>query len=102
MEPEPDYDGAAASAEEGEPPPLAEQHAFLDLAKRYDWGAVEKSLSQHPHPQAVVNAQPAGRWAALHHTAVGTIVSLSLLPPRISRPKNTLFLLGNSRDRLGN
>eukprot|EP01047_Picozoa_sp_COSAG01_P071813 COSAG01_NODE_11249_length_1972_cov_68.371062_1_plen_541_part_00 len=69
MEPEPDHDGAAASAEEGEPPPLAEQHAFLDLAKRYDWGAVEKSLSQHPHPQAVVNAQPSGRWAALHQAA---------------------------------
>eukprot|EP01043_Picozoa_sp_COSAG02_P038366 COSAG02_NODE_2951_length_7674_cov_3.531881_7_plen_622_part_00 len=55
--------------EEGEPPTLAEQHAALDLAKKYDWAGLEATLAASSSPKALVNAQPSGRWAALHQAA---------------------------------
>lgn len=60
---------AEPEPEEGEPPPLAVQHAFLDFAKKYDWVAVEEILRQAPHPKGLANAQPSGRWPALHQAA---------------------------------
>jgi hypothetical protein len=61
---------ARREVEEGEPPPtLAEQHAALDLAKRYDWAGLEATLAASSSPKALVNAQPSGRWSVLHQAA---------------------------------
>jgi len=51
--------------------PIAEQHAFLDLAKEFDWAAVKRHISANP---LLVNVQPCGRdgtlrWSALHQAA---------------------------------
>lgn len=45
------------------PPQL---HAFADAAKKRDFTAVQTLLAEEP---GYVNAQPAGRWSALHHFA---------------------------------
>ena len=47
---------------------MSAQHAFLDLAKAYDWAAMDGILRQS-HPGGLVDAQPAGRWSALHQAA---------------------------------
>ncbi|KAL1528223.1 hypothetical protein AB1Y20_009581 [Prymnesium parvum] len=44
----------------------AQLHAFADAAKKRDFGAVQAMLEAEG---GYVNAQPAGRWAALHHFA---------------------------------
>ena len=46
----------------------AEQHAFLDLAKEFDWDGVRAALEESP---ALVNVDPSGRWPALHQAALG-------------------------------
>jgi poly [ADP-ribose] polymerase len=48
------------------PPTIAEQHAFLDAAKAFNFAKV-KSLIQKD--AAYTNAQPSGRWTALHQAA---------------------------------
>lgn len=50
----------------GELPPVAQQHAFLDLAKKRDWAGLKESLSASP---SLLNVQPAGRWTALHQAS---------------------------------
>jgi hypothetical protein len=47
---------------------MSAQHAFLDLAKAYDWAAMDGTLRKS-HPGGLVDAQPAGRWSALHQAA---------------------------------
>ena len=44
-------------------PTLAEQHAFLDLAKQYNFAEVRKLIEMD---LTYVNVQPSGRWTALH------------------------------------
>jgi len=44
-------------------PSIAEQHLFLDYAKRYDFKKVIELCDQDI---GYVNAQPSGRWTALH------------------------------------
>jgi len=53
--------------------PISEQHAFLDLAKEFDWAAVKRQINTNP---LLVNVQPCGRsgtlrWSALHQAAYG-------------------------------
>ena len=45
------------------PPTVAEQHTFLDHAKRFEFDIVRRLVSSNHH---YVNAQPSGRWTALH------------------------------------
>jgi hypothetical protein len=45
------------------PPSIAEQHAFLDLAKSYRFDKVRELINKDI---SYVNAQPSGRWTALH------------------------------------
>ena len=47
-------------------PPNSEQHAFIDAAKRRDWPAVQRMVTESP---SVINVMPNGRWSALHHAA---------------------------------
>ena len=47
-------------------PDGAEATSLLDAAKRGDFATVRRILTQHPH---LVNAQPGGRWSALHQAA---------------------------------
>jgi len=54
---------APAGAAEG---PNEQAHAFLDLAKKYDWSAVEEALKADP---SLVSVQPGRRWSALHQAA---------------------------------
>ena len=56
---EPEPEPVVASAEDLE-------HAFLDLAKDYDWAAVEQALTAQPE---LVDVQPRQRWSALHQAA---------------------------------
>ena len=56
---------APAGAAEGLPP-NEQAHAFLDLAKKYDWSAVEEALKADP---SLVSVQPGRRWSALHQAA---------------------------------
>ncbi|CAK0789753.1 unnamed protein product, partial [Prorocentrum cordatum] len=44
----------------------ADQHAFLDLAKDYNWDAVKRMVNEKP---LIVSAHPAQRWSALHQAA---------------------------------
>eukprot|EP00929_Paragymnodinium_shiwhaense_P089094 TRINITY_DN49335_c0_g1_i2.p1 TRINITY_DN49335_c0_g1~~TRINITY_DN49335_c0_g1_i2.p1 ORF type:complete len:483 (+),score=41.28 TRINITY_DN49335_c0_g1_i2:117-1565(+) len=57
----------SANRHTGRTPTEAEQHAFLDAAKRFeftdDW---KQRVIAMP---ALVNCQPCGRWSALHHAA---------------------------------
>jgi len=53
--------------------PISEQHAFLDLAREFDWAAVKRLINTNP---LLVNVQPCGRsgtlrWSALHQAAFG-------------------------------
>jgi len=48
------------------PPTLAEQHAFLDAAKNYQFDKVKNLITDKP---SLLNVQPAGRWSALHQAA---------------------------------
>ena len=56
---------APAGAAEGLPP-NEQAHAFLDLAKKFDWSAVEEALKGGPEPgecaarSALVGAPPGG------------------------------------------
>ncbi len=43
------------------------EHAFLDLAKAHKWEAALRQLREAP---GLVNAQPLGRWSALHQAAL--------------------------------
>ena len=45
---------------------VIEQHAFLDLAKNYNWAGVKQAIVDNP---TLVNVQPGGRWSALHQAA---------------------------------
>ena len=45
------------------PPSIAQQHKFLDFAKEYNFDKVRELVEKDI---AYVNAQPAGRWTALH------------------------------------
>uniref|UniRef100_A0A7S4SGE2 PARP-type domain-containing protein n=1 Tax=Alexandrium monilatum TaxID=311494 RepID=A0A7S4SGE2_9DINO len=47
-------------------PSEQEQHAFLDAAKRFDFDRVRDFVEENP---GYLNAQPAGRWSALHQAA---------------------------------
>lgn len=46
----------------------AQQHAFLDLAKNYNWGEVLSTLESVPleHREFLLNVRPRGRWSALN------------------------------------
>lgn len=55
-----------ARLDQAEPPPVAEQHAFLDLSKKRDWASIRTSLSASP---GLINVQPMGRWSVLHQAA---------------------------------
>ena len=48
------------------PPTLAEQHAFLDAAKAFDFATVKARVTADP---SYTNVQPCGRWTAIHQTA---------------------------------
>ena len=64
----PAADGASAAPSgvaEGLPP-NERAHEFLNLAKRFDWEAVEEALKADP---SLVNVQPSRRWSALHQAA---------------------------------
>lgn len=47
-------------------PSIAEQHAFLDSARSYEFVDVRNKVLEN---NAYVNVQPAGRWSALHQAA---------------------------------
>jgi len=47
---------------------ISEQHAFLDLAKEFNWAAVKRHINANP---LLVNVQPCLRWSALHQAAFG-------------------------------
>jgi len=49
-----------------DPTSVAQQHAFLDSAKKKDWAAVKKALAVSP---SLINVQPLGRWTPLHQAA---------------------------------
>eukprot|EP00930_Biecheleria_cincta_P073968 TRINITY_DN61214_c0_g1_i1.p1 TRINITY_DN61214_c0_g1~~TRINITY_DN61214_c0_g1_i1.p1 ORF type:complete len:585 (-),score=153.33 TRINITY_DN61214_c0_g1_i1:60-1784(-) len=66
-------DDAEAEEEEGEDQedddgdiPIAEQHAFLDLAKDNKWAEVKRKVNAKP---SIVGVTPAQRWSALHQAA---------------------------------
>ena len=46
--------------------PIAQQHAFCDLAKQRDFAQVKSMLEAEPR---LVNVQPSQRWSALHQFA---------------------------------
>ena len=46
--------------------PIAQQHAFCDLAKQRDFAKVKSMLEAEPR---LVNVQPSQRWSALHQFA---------------------------------
>jgi len=51
--------------------PISQQHAFLDLAKEFQWQEVQRQVKINP---ALVGVQPSGRegtkrWSALHQAA---------------------------------
>lgn len=46
--------------------PISEQHAFIDLAKEFQWGEVKRLVNAKP---VLVNVRPAMRWSALHQAA---------------------------------
>lgn len=53
--------------------PISEQHAFLDLAKAFEWDTLKHRIDMNP---ALVSVQPSGRegalrWSALHQAAYG-------------------------------
>ena len=48
-------------------PTIAEQHAFLDVAKAFDFVKVRALVSDNIE---YVNAQPSGRWTAIHQAAL--------------------------------
>mmetsp|Transcript_23511 Transcript_23511/g.36839 ORF Transcript_23511/g.36839 Transcript_23511/m.36839 type:complete len:696 (+) Transcript_23511:42-2129(+) len=50
------------------PPPVDEQHKFLDKAKNRDFAGVKAMILENGE---FVNVQPAGRWSALHQFAEG-------------------------------
>mmetsp|Transcript_31314 Transcript_31314/g.73017 ORF Transcript_31314/g.73017 Transcript_31314/m.73017 type:complete len:421 (+) Transcript_31314:101-1363(+) len=50
----------------GRPPPVKDQHEFLDFAKKHNFAKVRELVDGNP---AYVNVQPAGRWTALHQAA---------------------------------
>lgn len=52
-------------AEDGDIP-IAEQHAFLDLAKDYKWAEIKRKVNAKP---SIVGVTPAQRWSALHQAA---------------------------------
>ena len=45
------------------PPSIADQHLFLDFAKQYNFAKVRELVEKDIE---LVNAQPSGRWTALH------------------------------------
>ena len=45
---------------------VAEQHAFLDVCKDWDFDNVKAMIEAEP---LLLNSQPAGRWTALHQAA---------------------------------
>merc|ERR1719282_702304 len=47
-------------------PDVPMQHAFLDLAKNFQWAEVKRSLAECPK---LINASPSRRWTALHQAA---------------------------------
>jgi len=49
-----------------EDPRLEKEHDFLDSAKSFNWGTVRSLLKETPD---LINAQPCGRWTALHQAA---------------------------------
>ena len=60
------------------PPSIAEQHQFLDFAKEYNFAKVRQLIEKDV---TYVNAQPAGRWTALHqacHQGDSSIVEFLL------------------------
>jgi len=62
------------------PPSVAEQHAFLDAAKRYDFRTVRNLVSENHH---YTNAQPDMRWTALHQAAAaGHVETIKFLLER--------------------
>ncbi|KAL3893727.1 MAG: hypothetical protein SGPRY_014032 [Prymnesium sp.] len=62
------------------PPQL---HAFADAAKKRDFTAVQTLLAEEP---GYVNAQPAGRWSALHHFAqAGNVRAVASLVRTLQR-----------------
>jgi len=63
---------------------LERQHEFCDAAKDWDFEEVRTMLEAEP---ALVNAQPAGRWSALHQAAAAGNVEM------------VTFLLGKGADR---
>eukprot|EP01045_Picozoa_sp_COSAG04_P020176 COSAG04_NODE_2039_length_4950_cov_12.208617_2_plen_880_part_00 len=64
MEPEPEPEPAIP---EGAPPiSKAEQHDFLELAKKFQWDNVRAALEASP---SLINVTLSGRWPALHQAA---------------------------------
>ena len=47
-------------------PDAFEEHAFLDAARQYDFAKVRQFIEGN---SLLINAQPAGRWSALHQAA---------------------------------
>jgi len=62
------------------PPSVDEQHAFLDAAKDYNFAKVRKLAGEN---YGYVNAQPGGRWSALHQAAAaGNAATIKFLVER--------------------
>ena len=57
---------AASTAAAPAPPSTAEQHAFLDHAKKFEFDHVRALILKNP---GYVNVQPCGRWTAVHQAA---------------------------------
>ena len=83
---------APAGAAEGLPP-NEQAHAFLDLAKKFDWSAVEEALKADP---SLVSVQPGRRWSALHQAAhsndreaVAMLLRCSANPLAVSQQNET-------------
>ena len=83
---------ALGGAAEGVPP-NEKAHAFLDLAKAFDWAAVEQALQADP---SLVSVQPGRRWSALHQAAhandreaVGMLLRRKANPLAVSQQQET-------------
>ena len=60
---------------------VEQQHEFLNMAKEYNWTAVENKLTADP---TLINVQPLNRWSALHQAAnmgdrMGDIEAVNML-----------------------
>ena len=93
---------AAAAADALKKEQESQEHAFLDLAKVYDWIGLAEALKWN---KKLVNVQPLGRWTALHQAArsgekqvVEWLLGEGADPTKRTASGNTVMSLTTRRD----